>query len=70
MNETLIKKIVKLKIDAASKIIECLPSKMSEEIITLGKIALAGINESLREKEMKTIKVVKHSNVLNNINVE
>ena len=47
MNEEYIKKIVKLKMDIAGKIMERLPAKTSDQVIRFGRLVLRGLEENL-----------------------
>ncbi len=49
MNEKIIKKLIRYKMNTAAKILDHLPSSISEEIKDTGRIILESINENYQE---------------------
>lgn len=70
MNEVLIKELIKCKLNGLEKIVDSLPPEASGEIRKLGRIILAGINESCRGMEQQAASEAKHSEQLNNVTIE
>ena len=50
MNEELIRKLVKWKLDATDKLIDRLPERLSMEIKQFGRIFLESVTERVQEK--------------------
>ncbi|KJS84741.1 MAG: hypothetical protein JM58_10500 [Peptococcaceae bacterium BICA1-8] len=70
MNETLIKEIIKYKLNVAGTIIDHLPTIMSEEIKNLGRAVLEGVNESSQEIKEQQSKKAKSADKLENVPIE
>lgn len=70
MNETLIKELIKIKINAAGAIVDNLPPKIAEEMKGFRKIVLESIKESLQDMEEQPAKDTKSGNKLESINIE
>lgn len=70
MNEALIKKLIKYKLDAASTIIDHLPPDMSEEIRSMGRVILENLNESVRGINEQPSKKSKPLDKLSNVQIE
>ncbi len=58
MNQRILKKIIKVKIDIASKIINHLPTKAASELKNIGKILKECLNEYHEEETENIIKQV------------
>ena len=59
MNETLVKNIVKYKLNAAEKLLDCLPSEISNSLKDLGRLMLKSINENSQELKEQPINKTK-----------
>jgi hypothetical protein len=70
MNEVLIKELIKLKLNAANKVVNNLPPKMSEEIKDFGRIVLEGVTESCNEIKAQPASKPKHPGKLENVTIE
>lgn len=70
MNEALIKNVIQLKLTAAGKILDQLPSEMSDSLKNLGKIILEGINESSQKTKNRPVNKNKSEDKLNSIKIE
>ncbi|MGE5630900.1 MAG: hypothetical protein ACM3TR_07360 [Caulobacteraceae bacterium] len=70
MNEALIKKVIKYKMDIAGEIVDCLPLKVSEEIKNLGRIVIEGLNESFQEMKEQPPKKSGKPDKLNKVTIE
>lgn len=70
MNETLIKEIIKCKLNIIESIIDSLPTKMAEEVKDLSRIVLEGANESFQEMKKQPAKKTKSENKLQSVSIE
>ena len=70
MNETIIKEVIKFKLQAAETLVDCLPTKVSEEIKDLGRIILQSVNENMNLINENSSKKSKQSDKLNDIPIE
>lgn len=70
MNETLIKELIRYKLNMADVIVGSLPAHMSEGIRKTGRIILEGINESCSERKEGNVSKSKHPDKLNNVPIE
>ena len=53
MNETLIKELVKMKMNTAGKIIDRLPPDISEEIKDLRRVIMESVKENIQEEKAR-----------------
>lgn len=70
MNEALIKNIVQLKLTAAGKILDHLPSETSDSLKKLGKIILESINESSPITKNGPVNKAKSGDKINSIKID
>jgi len=70
MNEELINKFVKYKINIAGKLVEHLPTKASAELKDLGRLIIESVNESVLEMKEQPTKKSTPSDKLNNVPIE
>jgi hypothetical protein len=70
MNEVLIKELVKFKLNAADALLDSMPSKVSEEIRSFGKVILESVNESCKEMKEKPPSKAKPSSKIDNVVIE
>lgn len=70
MNEELIKNIIKCKLTAAEKILDRLPSEMSNNLKGLGRLILCSINENCHEIKEQPVNRVKLTDDIKNIKIE
>lgn len=70
MDEELINRIIKLKLDMTKKLIDQMPEKISSEIKDLGKTILKSINENIQEEMVQPCKKSKSADRLNHIKIE
>lgn len=70
MNELIMKKLIKYKLNAAEAIVEHLPLEISKEIKVLGRVILESLNESSQEMNKQADKKSKPSDNLNNVIIE
>lgn len=70
MNEALIKKLIKHKLDLVNSIIDSLPEKISQDAKDLRKVILDSVNESFAEAEDQSAKKSKAENKLENVTIE
>jgi hypothetical protein len=70
MDEELIRKLVKYKLNAAGTIVDRLPLKMSSELKDLGRVILESIDESAREIKERPGEKPKPSDHLDNVPIE
>lgn len=68
MNEALIKRVIKLKLNAAETLANQLPREISKEFKDFSRIVLEAVNESYQEFKEKPKSL--NSNKLNNISIE
>lgn len=70
MDDKLIKKLIKCKLNAAGAIIEHMPPELAKEIKNMGRAILEGLNESSLEMKEQGSGKTEPSNKLNNVPVE
>jgi len=70
MDDELINRIVKLKLDVAKKLLDQMPEKMSSEIRNTGKEILKSINENVQETKEHPSEKSNSSNQLNHVTIE
>ena len=70
MDDELINRIVKLKLDVAEKLLDQMPEQMSSEIRNTGKEILKSINENVQETKEHPSEKSKSSNQLNHVTIE
>lgn len=61
MNEILISKLIRTKLDVGNEILKQLPSEKADEIRSLGKIVLKSLNEYVEESKNDQSHQPKHS---------
>ena len=70
MNETLIKELIKYKLNAADAVLGSLPSEVSDEIRKLGRAVLDGLNEASKDINEKPAEKPKSAKKLEDIPIE
>lgn len=70
MNETLIKELIKYKLNMADAALNSLPPEVSGEIKKLGRVVLEGLNEGCKAIKEKPAPKVKDAEKLENIPIE
>jgi hypothetical protein len=70
MNEILLKKIIKLKLNTAETVINQLPPEISKGFKEFGRIIFECVNEGFQETTENPSEKSKSSNKLNNISIE
>ncbi|MBC7961167.1 MAG: hypothetical protein H7X94_15005 [Vallitaleaceae bacterium] len=70
MNEVLVKKIIKYKLDRANALMDLLPAKVSEEVKSFGKVLLETMNENFSEEARNQTKPDKSPEGLHNVTIE
>jgi hypothetical protein len=70
MDEELINKLIKYKLNAVGKIVDRMPEKMSAEIKDFGRVILESVNENVREMKEQPSKETKPSDKLNHVPIE
>jgi hypothetical protein len=70
MDEELINKLIKYKLNAAGKIVDRMPEKVSAEIKDFGRVILESVNENVREMKEQPSEKTKPSDKLNHVPIE
>lgn len=70
MNEALVKKVIQYKLNIAGSLIELLPSKVSDEVKSLGKVIMESMNENFQDKTKAHDQPTKSTEGINSVTIE